>query len=375
MKAWEFELGDHLDLLSVYPIPFMPENCCLGWIETSDYEFFVTRGDKYENDVWALPRHRHWWQPAHAQPVELPAPLGDLSYLSSNERTGRLFAIGGEPYRGEFVRFEPFSRTFRPFLPGISGFYPDFSRDGKWIAYTIIDGPLWISRADGKETRQLTSSFEEVELPRWSPDGTKVAFTAKNPGRPWRIYVVSREGGTPTEASSGQENQGAPTWSADGRWLAYANVGCQGSSDCAVHRIELAGGKTETVPNSTGLRTARWSPDGRYIAALQGERHQLLVFDIAKQRWRKLSDSITGDDLSWSHDSRYLYSNRSIGEKPEIFRISVAGGNPQSVVDLESISRLTSRLDSGLCIAPDDSVILVRQINSTEIYALDWTLR
>ena len=99
------------------------------------------------------------------------------------------------------------------------------------------------------------------------------------------------------------------------------------------------------------------------------------MFDVAKQRWRKLSDSIMGDDLSWSHDSRYLYSNRPIGNKPEIFRIPVAGGNPESIVDLESFSRLTGKSDNGLCIAPDDSVILLRQINSTEIYALDWTLR
>ena len=86
---------------------------------------------------------------------------------------------------------------------------------------------------------------------------------AKYAGRPWRIYVVSREGGTPREASSGDENQGAPTWSPDGKWLAYANVSCQASHTCAVHRIELATGKTETVPGSGDLRTARWSPDGR----------------------------------------------------------------------------------------------------------------
>jgi Tol biopolymer transport system component len=376
MTDWEIELGDHFDLLAVHRIALTPENCCLGWVETSDHDFFVTGGNKNENRLWALRQEHHWWRPAHALSVELPPPLGTMSELASDARTGRLFAIGGEPNRGEFVRFEPRSRTFSPFLPGTAGLYPDVSRDGKWIVYISIDGgPLWVSSADGKDKRQVVSSFEEIELPRWSPDGTRIAFSAKNPGRPWLIYVVSREGGTPREASFGDDNQGAPTWSADGKWLAYGNVGCQASSDCAIHRIELASGKTDTLPDSGGLRTARWSPDGRYIAALQGERHQLLVFDVAKQRWRTLSDSIVGDDLSWSHDSRYLYSNRPIGNKPEIFRIPVAGGNPESIVDLESFSRLTGKFDNGLCIAPDDSVILLRQINSTEIYALDWTLR
>jgi hypothetical protein len=375
MKPWEMKLGDHFEVLAVYRIPFAPENCCVGSAETPDYQFFTT-SSRYENQMWALPQRRHWWRQVRAQSLELPTPLGALSGLAADVRTGRLFAVAGEPSRGEFVRFEPFSRTFRPFLPGISGIYPDFSRDGKWIAFVGIDGgPLWISRADRKDTRQLTSTFEEVELPKWSPDGTEIAFIARNPGRPWRIYVVSREGGMPREVSTGDENQGAPTWSPDGKWLAYANVSCIGSRECAIHRIELATGKIESVPGSGGLRTARWSPDGRYIAALQEERHQLLVFDVAKQSWRKLSDSIDGDDLSWSYDSQYIYSNHPIGDKPQISRIPVRGGKPESVVDLESLSKLTGKFDNGLCVAPDGSVILLRQINSSDIYALDWSFR
>jgi Tol biopolymer transport system component len=287
-----------------------------------------------------------------------------------------LFAIGREPSRGEFVRFEPFSRTFGPFLPGISGDYPDLSRDGKWVAYIDMEGgSLWTGRTDGSNRRQLTSSFEAVELPRWSPDGNEIAFMAKKTGRPWRIYMVSSGGGAPREASLGDGNQGAPTWSADGKWLAYGDILCQTRNDCAVHRIELATRKTETISGSGGLRTARWSPNGRYIAALQAERHQLLVFDIAKQSWKKLSDAITGDDLSWSPDSAYIYSNRPVGEQPGIFRIPVKGGNPETVVDLEEFSRLTGKYDFGLCVAPDGSVILLRQVNSSEIYALDWSLR
>ncbi len=375
-KVWEIEFGDRFNVLAINRVPSTPGNCCLGSVQTPDYDFFATRGNKPESRMWAVAQHRRWWQPTRAESIDLPTPLSALSALASDERTGRLFAIVEEPNRGEFVRFVPFSGTFRPFLPGISGLYPDFSRDGKWIAYVGTDeGPLWIARAESDDPRQLTSSFEKLELPRWSPDGTQIAFTAKNHGRPWRIYVISRGGGTPREVSSGEENQGAPTWSPDGKWLAYANVWCRGAQECAVHLIELATGKIETLPGSGGLRTARWSPDGRYIAALNGERHQLLVFDVSRKSWRKLSDSIMGDDLSWAHDSRYLFAKSSIGDKPRILRIPVPGGNPESVVDLESLSKLTGRIDDGLCVAPDDSIILHRQISSSEIYAVDWTLR
>jgi hypothetical protein len=375
LKALQIELDDHFNVVGTSRLPFRPESCCIDSVETPDYEFFTTKGSKDQLQLWAFPKHHHWWKRDRAQSVDLPTPLGSLSGLAADMRTGRMFAIGGEPDRGELVRFERFSRTFAPFLPGISALFPDVSGDGKWVTYVDNEGSLWMSRADSSDRKQLTSAFETIELPKWSPDGTEIAFTAKDPSRPWRIYVLSAQGGMPHEVSSGDENQGAPTWSPDGKWLAYANVSCQSRNECAVHRIELATGKIETLPGSSGLRTARWSPDGRYIAALQGEQHELYVFDVAKQSWRKLSDSITGDDLGWSYDSRYIYSNRPIGDKPEIFRIPVKGGKAERIVDLKTLSRLAGKYDTGLCIAPDDSVILLRQINSSEIYALDWDLR
>lgn len=299
-----------------------------------------------------------------------------MSNMALDVRTRRLFVLGGQPEHGEFVRFEAFSESFSSFSPGVSGIYLHFSKDGEWITYSgYDDDAVWISRADGLERKQLTFPPMEVELPRWSPDGTQIAFTARRPGKPWRIFVVSRQGGPPREVSSGTDNQGAPTWSPDGKRLAYANVACQESKTCAVHQIELASGKIETVPDSRDLRTARWSPDGRYIAAIQPEHHQLLVFDMAVRNWRKLADSSNGDDLSWSRDSHYLYTSRPAGDKPAVIRITLGSGIAQTIVDLESLSKLNGKFDAGFCIAPDGSVILVRLITSSEIYGFDWNAR
>jgi hypothetical protein len=118
--------------------------------------------------------------------------------------------------------------------------------------------------------------------------------------------------------------------------------------------------------------------DGLQMAStsqLFAEQHELLLFDMTKQSWAKLADSIVGDDLNWSHDSRYLYSNRSIGNKPQIVRVALRGGNAENVANLESLSKLTGMLGDGLCIAPDKSIIVTREINSSEIYALDWKTR
>jgi len=87
-----------------------------------------------------------------------------------------------------------------------------------------------------------------VQLPRWSPDGKWVAFMGKQPDRPWRIFVVPAAGGVPKEAAQSDDNQGAPTWSPDGRSLSYGNVLCLAEHTCAIHTIDLASARLRHFP-------------------------------------------------------------------------------------------------------------------------------
>ena len=64
---------------------------------------------------------------------------------------------------------------------------PQRSPDGDWVAYTVttIDAEkdkrntdIWMARWDGTAQQQLTSSADNENSPRWSPDGTYLAFLA-----------------------------------------------------------------------------------------------------------------------------------------------------------------------------------------------------
>ena len=99
-----------------------------------------------------------------------------------------LFAEGYLP-RGELVVYDIKSHQFLPFLSGISAGELDFSRDGKWVAYVSYpDGTLWRSRADGSERLQLTFPPVTVFLPRWSPDGTQIAYINAQAGQPFKHF-------------------------------------------------------------------------------------------------------------------------------------------------------------------------------------------
>ncbi|MGH9544925.1 MAG: TolB family protein [Terriglobales bacterium] len=105
--------------------------------------------------------------------------------------------MAGRLGRGELVRYDVRSHQFVPFLSGISVGELDFSRDGKWVTYVSYpDYALWRSRVDGSDSLQLTFPPTSADLPRWSPDGTQIAFVDSELGRPLKIFLVSNQGGT-----------------------------------------------------------------------------------------------------------------------------------------------------------------------------------
>src|SRR5271169_2387152 len=98
-----------------------------------------------------------------------------------------------------------------------------------------------------------------ASLPRWSPDATQIAYVDIQPGRPWKTFLISAQGGSPQEMLADSHNPG-------GRDLV-----CRRQEDClrAKRGCELRSlyhrhGHTSghTVPGSEGLFSPRWSPDG-----------------------------------------------------------------------------------------------------------------
>src|SRR6266542_324779 len=73
----------------------------------------------------------------------------------------------------------------------------DVSKDGAWLTHvTFPEGALWRSRADGSESLQFTFPPGRAFLPRWSPDGKRIAFALMLPNQPTKLAIISADGGS-----------------------------------------------------------------------------------------------------------------------------------------------------------------------------------
>jgi dipeptidyl aminopeptidase/acylaminoacyl peptidase len=372
-SLWQLPVGSNASAGSAVLLHAAWEHCCDRFSRAPGSDTFFASANSRGQELWAV-RPSSWWQAAKTRIQNLAPQLGAIAGIAPDGNARKIFVLVWGRAVGNLVRYDSAAHGFMPFLPGVQATYVDFNRNNSQIAYVRpSDDSLWISLPDGQQAKQLSPAGMMVELPRWSPDGSQIAFTGKLPDQPWRIYLLPAAGGSPKEASSGTDNQGAPTWSPDGRLMTYGNVMCQENNSCAIHTINLATGDVATLPQSQGLGTARWSPDGRFIAALDPSNRELYVYCLSKHTWQRVAQEANGDDLSWSADSRFLYTNRWAENSAEIVKVPVAGGPLETALDLGPFSRQIGSLDTWFCLSPDGSILVHQSLHGSEIYALSYS--
>jgi eukaryotic-like serine/threonine-protein kinase len=341
-----------------------PDECCGKW--TADGKYFVFQS---KNQIWAFPEKSGFLR-SEPKPIALTSSPLSLSYPLLSKDGKRLFMIG-QTYRGELMRYDAKSGQFSSFLGGISAEYVAFSKDGQWVTYVAYrEGSLWRSKPDGSERLQLTYPPMYPVLPRWSPDGKKIIFFefAQSAAKPARIYEVSVDGGSPRELMPDDPRQQLdPNWSPDGTKIVFSNESNDPSS--AIHVLDLASRKVSDLPNSQGLYSPRWSPDGRYISAFSADSMRLMLFDSQTQKWNELATGSLGW-LNWSHDGQYVYVLDYRGKDAAV-RIRISDHRTEQVVDLKSLAT-TGRYGACLSLTPDDSPLLLRDTGTQDVYAVDW---
>jgi Tol biopolymer transport system component len=332
---------------------------------TSDGKYFVFEATRNGlTSLWAI-RERSGPLGEPSAPTQLTSGPLDMGEPLPSKDGNRIFAVG-EQKLGELVRYDAKAGQFVPYLSGMSVEGLTFSRDGQWIAYVSYPGGiLWRSNADGSQPLQLTLPPLHASTPRWSPDGQHIAFMGRVPGKQVKAYVISAAGGSAERLTSTGGNQVAPGWSADGSTLIFG-VADSGASPDGLYSLDLVS-RLSLLPGSEGMHYAIWSPDGRYLAAYPDPKAKVQLLDFSPRRWSSLGDE--PNDFAWSHDSHYLYLDRG---EAGIFRIHVSDHREEKVADARNLRRAVGNFGFWFGLTPEDSPLLLRNLSSQQIYALDW---
>lgn len=343
----------------------------LGGNWTPDGRFFAFSSFRDgRTDLWLLPERHRLLTGRTPQPIRLAAgPIG-LNKPQPTPDGKQLLALG-QDRRGELLRYDRALGTFVPFWDGVSALQVGYSRDGRWASFiTYPEQTLWRARPDGQNATQLTFAPMAVDGHAWSPDGQWIAIHARKPGTPWQIYLLPSAGGSPRRLTTRSVEEGMPSWSADGTRIAFGDVPPffeHPFGNEVIHIYDVIRHQLDVLPGSQGLWTSRWSPDGRFIAALTIRGLRLKLFDVNRGTWQS-TDATRVNDPSWSRDSTSLFFDTDIGDgrERELATLRVRDGRVERLTGLSHYGMLAW---AGL--APDDSPLMLRNLGSLEVYVVD----
>src|SRR2546426_10925576 len=110
---------------------------------------------------------------------------------------------------------------------------PQLPPDGRRIAFVVTSLPeerdeylsnIWVVDVAGGEPRRFTAGPRRDIEPRWSPDGTRLAFLSERAPRDKpQLYVMPADGGEPTKLTALENGVGRVAWSPDGTRLAFVS--------------------------------------------------------------------------------------------------------------------------------------------------------
>ncbi len=248
------------------------------------------------------------------------------------------------------------------------------SPDGAWIAYVHVSPDqqsndyqryIWVISPDDPQPRQITRGGKDSQ-PRWSPDGSGLAFVSMRDDRP-QIYHLPLNGlgGEARPLTQAPNGAHSPAWSPDGSHIAYlspmraderaqedekndANDSAEKTEDAPPDKLALKHQKERReqdeqerldpffvwrIPYREGTRFL----DGRY--------HQVYVIPTAEPakedkppQARRLTDAdVNHQAPQWSPDGAYLYTgrpNRTDTDEPgfrdaSLFRIQASDGSAE----------------------------------------------
>jgi dipeptidyl aminopeptidase/acylaminoacyl peptidase len=218
---------------------------------------------------------------------------------------------------------------------------PQISPDGQRVAFVITTlseekdqylSNIWIIDTAGGEPRRFTTGPKRDTKPRWSADGTHLAFLSEREAHPKaQLYVMPAAGGEPTRLTNLPNGVMHYAWSPDGTRLAF--IARVGGWQEPTHEEERQKSKPVRV-----ITTLKYKANGEGF--IYDRRPHLFVVSADGGEPRQLTEGDFADaDPTWSPDSMHLafvsarHEERDYDNASDICIIPAHGSEPRTLTD------------------------------------------
>jgi tricorn protease len=208
--------------------------------------------------------------------------------------------------------------------------FPDVSKTQITFVY---GGDLWIVDKDGGTASKLSSPSGPESFPKFSPDGSKIAFSGNYDGN-LDIYVLPTLGGVPERMTYHGMPDRLVDWYPDGSKLLYASSRESGKQRFSqFYTVDASGGLAKKLPMAMA-EYGSISPDGKKIAFTDrsrifrtwkrykgGMNADVWIFDLETYASENITSNTNNDDLPmWHKDVVYYVSDEGPNERYNIWK-------------------------------------------------------
>ena len=283
-----------------------------------------------------------WSMSADGSDIKKIASGGDPTYT----RDGYVYFAGGHGGGGQLSRIrispagDPVGEPVVVSLPGpgTSLKAPAISGDGKKIVYTAVrtvsnlwaipllpnDDPAGPPAVFSKDTSQRNN------LPRFSPDGQKIALNRWRPGMSADIWVADANGQNLTQITNNPATDSQASWLPGGDKVAFLSD--RNKNYLTLWTISLTTGKEEQVLDlGAGVQFATLSPDGEQLAYnfIHDGTMNVWVANVRDGQRRQLTfEGVMAGFPSWSPDGQWIAFEAKRDENDYLMLVSSKGGQP-----------------------------------------------
>ncbi len=222
---------------------------------------------------------------------------------------------------------------------------PDVSESQIVFAYA---GDLWVVPKEGGTANRLSSPMGQELFPKFSPDGSQIAYDADYDGN-MDIYVIPSKGGIPVRVTNHGMADRLLSWYPDGKDLLYASSMESGKQRFdQFYKVSSKGGLPKKLIIPYG-ELASLSPDGNKIAYTTitqafrtwkryrgGWAADIWIFDLKNNTAQNITNNPANDEFPMWHGNKiYFLSDRGPEERSNIWSFDITTKESKQITDFK----------------------------------------